>query len=168
MLDYCKKWVQRKKAHPSAKGPEVAVHIKRVQRVLDVIPPELISRRAMECKQYARALFHLEPFVELGGNDQLPADETARNIADLQCIYTQIDEPDGLEGLSAQLLILDFNQQILSHRKAGRWTEAQTWYQNRLAKEPTNIDVQLDLLTCLRESGQHGIGLRILVVGAYR
>ena len=156
MLDYCKKWVQRKKSHPSAKSPEVIVHIKRVQTILDVIPPEVISRRAIECRQYARALFHLESFVEMGGNDELPVDERARNISDLQYIYTQIDEPDGLEGLSAQLSILDFNQQILSHRKAGRWTAAQTWYENRLAKEPGNIDVQIDLLTCLRESGQHG------------
>jgi serine/threonine-protein kinase ATR len=74
----------------------------------------------------------------------------------LQDIYTQIDEPDGIEGISAHLHVLDIDQQILAHRKAGRWTAAQSWYEIKLAEEPYNINTQLNLLTCLKESGQHG------------
>lgn len=77
-------------------------------------------------------------------------------LEQLQDIYTQIDEPDGLEGISAHLHVLDINQQILSHKKAGRYTAAQTWYEIKLAEEPDNIDVQIDLLNCLKQSGQHG------------
>ncbi len=77
-------------------------------------------------------------------------------LSELQQIYTQIDEPDGLEGISAQLAVLDLNQQVLSHRKAGRWTAVQSWCEMRLAEAPDNIDAQVDLLTCLKESGQHG------------
>jgi serine/threonine-protein kinase ATR len=85
-----------------------------------------------------------------------PAEEQAKSMKKLQDIYAHIDEPDGLEGLTAQMQVLDIDQQILSHRKAGRWTAAQTWYEIRLAENPDNTDVQHDLLTCLKQSGQHG------------
>lgn len=74
----------------------------------------------------------------------------------LQQIYTQIDEPDGIEGISSYLQVLDIDQQILEHRKAGRWTAAQSWYELLLSEQPEDCNVQYNLLTCLRESGQHG------------
>lgn len=83
--------------------------------------------------------------------------ERTRLLERLQEIYANIDEPDGLEGISAHLHVLDINQQILSHKKAGRWTAAQSWYEMQLAKEPDNIDVQIDLLNCLKQAGQHGM-----------
>ena len=74
----------------------------------------------------------------------------------LQEVYTQIDEPDGIEGISAHLQVLNIDQQILEHRKAGRWTAAQSWYELLLAERPDDLEVQYDLLTSLKESGQHG------------
>lgn len=111
----------------------------------------------MDCGQYARALFNLEPHAtKMRNNPKADKEETTRLLSELQYIYTQIDEPDGLEGISARLGVVDLNQQILSHRKAGRWSQAQAWYELRLAEEPNNVEVQLDLLTCLKESGQYG------------
>lgn len=132
----------------------------QLQERLDAIPADLLARRAIECKQYARALFHLEPHIlhlqeqEQKGNADTENLQQALNS--LQHVYAEIDEPDGLEGVSANLRVIDLNQQILSHRKAGRWTRAQTWCEVQLAEDPANVDVQLDLLTCLKESGQHG------------
>jgi serine/threonine-protein kinase ATR len=83
-------------------------------------------------------------------------DVNTAHLQRLQDIYTQIDEPDGIEGISAHLHVLDIDQQILGHRKAGRWTAAQSWYEIQLAETPEDVDVQLNLLTCLKESGQHG------------
>lgn len=74
----------------------------------------------------------------------------------LQEIYTQIDEPDGIEGISSFLQVLDVSQHILEHRKAGRWTAAQSWYEMALAEDPENPEIEFDLMTCFRESGQHG------------
>lgn len=135
------------------------LQIQRVQQVLDAIPAMMITQRAIESNQYARALFHLEPWIlqrDAAGLAGTDPNENRRALEALQYIYTQIDEPDGLEGVSANLNVIDLNQQILSHRKAGRWTAVQTWYEVRLAEYPDNIDVQLDLLTCLKESGQYG------------
>lgn len=132
--------------------------VESVERILSMIPAEVISRRAVECKSYARALFHWEQYIrqqkqhaKTNGYDSLePLYER------LQDIYTQIDEPDGIEGISAHLQVLNIDQQILEHRKAGRWTAARSWYELQLTERPHDVDVQLNLLTSLKESGQYG------------
>jgi serine/threonine-protein kinase ATR len=129
--------------------------MEQLQTLLGKIPAQLIAQRAIDCNQYSRALFHLELHArQIEEND----DTGVRNdmLLQLQDVYANIDEPDGLEGISAHLPVLDLQQQVLSHRKAGRWTAAQTWYEIQLAEDPDNVEVQLDLLTCLKKSGQHG------------
>ncbi|ORY67260.1 uncharacterized protein BCR38DRAFT_153630 [Pseudomassariella vexata] len=156
VLDYAMRWLQSKRAMQSQTPRDVKA-MKRVQNILDVIPAELISQRAVDCKAFSRALFHLEQHIRQVEEKRGNSDERDRLLQRLQDIYTQIDEPDGLEGISAHLHVLDINQQILSHRKAGRWAAAQTWYEVKHAEDPDNVDVQIDLLTCLKESGQHDV-----------
>lgn len=134
------------------------VQIQRIERVLNMFPAEVISRRAVECKSYARALFHWEQYIRQRKNPKDPAKvENMEPLYErLQDIYTQIDEPDGIEGISAHLQVLNIDQQILEHRKAGRWTAAQSWYELLLTEKPNDLDVQFNLLTSLKESGQHG------------
>lgn len=156
VLDYAMRWLQLRKASPRTSRTD-EIKMQQIQVKLNAMPAELVTQRAIDCKQYARALFHLEPHIvhqkEKGDAD---AEDDRRALDTLQHIYAQIDEPDGLEGVSANLKVIDLNQQILSHRKAGRWTRAQTWYEVQLAEDPNNVDVQLNLLTCLKESGQYG------------
>lgn len=134
--------------------------IDSVDRVLNMmIPAEIISRRAVECKSYARALFHWEEYMRqqkeiANENHQKPDLEPLYER--LQDIYAQIDEPDGIDGISANLQVLDIDQQVLEHRKAGRWTAAQNWYELLLAETPDDVNVQSNLLFCLKESGQYG------------
>ena len=135
------------------------MQIQSVETVLALIPADVISRRAVECKSFSRALFHWEQFIRQR-RDEAPSvthDVHFEPLYErLQEIYTQIDEPDGIEGISAHLQVLNIDQQILEHRKAGRWTAAQSWYEILLAEKPKDLDVQFNLLTCLKESGQHG------------
>lgn len=153
------RWLQIKRSRQSL-TPQDDAWIQKVQTILlNSIPAELISQRAVDCKSYSRALFHLEQHIHEADQTKASSEERERLLLRLQDIYAQIDEPDGLEGISAHLHVLDINQQILSHRKAGRWTAAQTWYEVKLAENPNNVDVQIDLLTCLKESGQHGTSL---------
>jgi serine/threonine-protein kinase ATR len=151
------RWLQVTKAKHGSTGGYTQRYA-RIQAVLDSIHPELIAQRAVDCKQYSLALFHLEPHVfRYNQEEKKDAATTKRLFQSLQDIYAEIDDPDGLEGIFAGLPNIDINQQILSHRKAGRWEATQTWYEIRLAEDPNNLDVQLDLLTCLKESGQHGM-----------
>jgi serine/threonine-protein kinase ATR len=113
----------------------------------------------VECGSYARALFHWEQYIR----QEREKAEVSKAVFQqdtlfqhLQYIYAQIDEPDSIEGISAHLHVLDPDQQVLEHRKAGRWTAAQSWYELALAEKPDDPEVQIDLLTCLKESGQYG------------
>ncbi|KAL4877252.1 hypothetical protein BJY04DRAFT_230764 [Aspergillus karnatakaensis] len=173
VLDYLSRWVQGKKKqltgikshaqHRSSREnirdllvDSYSSQIKAVESLLSSIPPEVISKRAVECKSFSRALFHWEQYIRQCTNcvqRQQPAGLESL-YEHLQGIYSQIDEPDGIEGISSHLHVLDIDQQILEHRKAGRWTTAQSWYEMKLEKEPDNIDAQWDLFTCLKESGQ--------------
>ncbi len=133
--------------------------IRSVEQVLSTIPAEVISQRAMECNSFARALFHWEQYIRQQKSKPSVHKELALLeplFEHLQNIYTKIDEPDGIEGISAHIHVLNIDQQILEHRKAGRWTAAQSWYEIILAEKPDDTDVQVSLLTCLKESGQHG------------
>lgn len=132
-------------------------NVSKIQAMVDNIPAELISQRAIDCNEYARALFHLEQHAQKMDQAKREPGDRTRLLQQLQDIYANIDEPDGLEGISAHLHVLDINQQILSHKKAGRWAAAQTWYEMQLAEKPDNAEVQVELLNCLKQAGQHGM-----------
>ncbi|KAI9851275.1 MAG: serine/threonine-protein kinase M1 [Thelocarpon superellum] len=178
VLDYLSRWMQEHKkgaGHPrpalnrdsGRSQPEdgrmvESFKLQRIERVLSCIPAEVISRRAVECKSYARALFHWEQHIRLERNEaqrSAASPKMEQLYARLQHIYEEIDEPDGIEGISAHLHVLHIDQQILEHRKAGRWSAVQSWYEMQLADRPDNVGLQVSLLTCLRESGQHDVML---------
>ncbi|KAE8374326.1 protein kinase [Aspergillus bertholletiae] len=173
ILDYLSRWLQGKKKqlnslrshnyHASRSHREVcpdshlnadASHVKAVESLLASIPPEVISKRAVECRSFSRALFHWEQYIRQSRNKQTDSKSIEPLFQRLQDIYSQIDEPDGIEGISNHLHALNIDQQVLEHRKAGRWATAQSWYELQLEKEPNNVDAQWNLLTCLKESGQ--------------
>ncbi|KAI4170794.1 MAG: hypothetical protein LQ343_004683 [Gyalolechia ehrenbergii] len=171
VLDYLSRWCQEKKKEISTSRTSSSrlnpseietafTQIRSVESVVGTIPADVISRRAVDCKSYARALFYWEQYIrqqrlEARSGD---SDEDMEPLYErLQQIYTQIDEPDGIEGISSHLQVLDIDQQILEHRKAGRWTAVQSWYELLLSERPQDADVQYNLLTCLRDSGQHDV-----------
>lgn len=178
VLDYLSRWLQGKKKqingfknlgyHASRFHKDASrdflldtysSQLKSVETLLTSIPPEVISKRAVECRSFARALFHWEQYIrqcKVHPNTSLGVNEEPL-YQRLQEIYSQIDEPDGIEGISTHLHVLNIDQQVLEHRKAGRWATAQNWYELQLEEEPDNSDAQWNLLTCLKESGQQGI-----------
>lgn len=168
VIDYAMRWIQSKRAAGKVSQTDKE-QLAVVQRALDSIPAPLISQRAIDCNEYARSLFHLEQYAQNLDQSKREPGERTRLLERLQDIYSNIDEPDGLEGISAHLPALDINQQILSHKKAGRWSAVQTWYEMQLAENPDNVDIQLDLLNCLKQAGQHGmiISLYELVCRAF-
>lgn len=108
-------------------------------------------------------MFHWEQHIRQFQSANPSSTDTHPLLERLQDIYTQIDEPDGIEGISAHLHVLDIDQQILGHRKAGRWAAAQSWYEIKLAEDPDDVDVQVNLLHCLKESGQHGMKYSVFI-----
>ncbi|KAJ6084451.1 hypothetical protein N7486_011251 [Penicillium sp. IBT 16267x] len=174
VLDYLSRWLQGKKKQLNSIGHQpnqssrsrdngrellfdkFSAQIKSVEAVLAAIPPEIISKRAVECKSFSRALFHWEQYIRRCKSQPESTEGFDPELLyqRLQDIYSQIDEPDGIEGISSHLSGLNVEQQVLEHRKAGRWATAQSWYELQLEKEPDNLEAQWNLITCLKESGQ--------------
>ncbi|GKZ51429.1 serine/threonine-protein kinase M1, partial [Aspergillus brasiliensis] len=175
VLDYLSRWLQGKKkqinsfrnhSYPSNRNHKGTTRhalldtwhwqAKAVEILLSSIPPEVISKRAVECKSFSRALFHWEQYIRQWKTQHSePAGAIVEPLYQrLQDIYSRIDEPDGIEGISSHLHVLNIDQQVLEHRNAGRWATAQSWYEMQLEKEPNNSEAQWSLLTCLKESGQ--------------
>lgn len=177
-LDYMCVWLREKKkavadiranAYRTGQSPndfneiQDQGQIETIEQFLAAIPANLVATRAMECGTYARALFNWEqyirqsrPLVPLASSDTV-SDEMNDRLID---IYAQIDEPDGLEGISAHLTILSDQQQATLHARAGRWTAAQAWYELQLAERPNDEELQTSLLQCLRETGRYAPLLR--------
>lgn len=134
-------------------------HISCMEKFLWSIPAEVISRRAVQCGSYARALFHFEQHLrEMAELAKLRKEAFGmeEHYKQLQSIYAHIDEPDGIEGLSAHLHVLDPSQQVLEHKRAGRWPAALTWYEIAVEQTPEDLDLRQELFACLRASGRYG------------
>ena len=138
--------------------------IKTVEQALSEIPAQLISQRAVECGSYARALFHWEQFIRQQKDKKV--DNTAHNTdswyQNLLDIYMKIDEPDAIEGVSTHLQLMTVDDQVLEHKKAGRWAAVQSWHELQLAERPDDPNVQLDLLRSLGESGSYGMSIMLI------
>ncbi|KIW57017.1 hypothetical protein PV05_05622 [Exophiala xenobiotica] len=164
VLDYMSSWHQHKRKQHAlgmAKSDRgyndlllgaAAEQIKSIERVLEQIAPDILAQRALECRSYARALFHWEQHIR-----KLETDNVQSELQRLQDIYAQIDEPDGIEGISSRMHVLDIEQQVLEHRKAGRWPAVQSWYEMQLVAHPNDTEVQKNLMDCLKESGQYDV-----------
>lgn len=173
-LDYLALWLQEKRkavsdarvlAGKTGRGLSEMDEIKDiaaiscVEGILQQIPAEVISRRAVECGSYARALYHCEQYYR---QEKAKAEDAGAPfhrdelMEHLQFIYSNIEEPDCIEGISANLQVLNPDQQIIEHRKAGRWTAAQSWYEIALLERPDDTETQINLLTALKQSGQYG------------
>lgn len=181
VLDYMSTWLQEKKkyvgeirssAYRTGHSPgdfdeaKDIAQIDAVEQFLASIPAEMIASQAILCGSFARAAFHWEQFIRQK-RPLIPSTASPHRSAEdesmynrLHDIYAQIDEPDGLEGISAHLPFLNEEQQALQHAKAGRWTAAQSWYDSELAKQPGNPALEDNVLRCLRETGQYGPLLR--------
>ena len=143
--------------------------IKTVEQALSEIPAQLISKRAVECGSYARALFHWEQFIRQQKDKKV--DNTAHNTdswyQNLLDIYLKIDEPDAIEGVSTHLQLMTVDDQVLEHKKAGRWAAVQSWHELQLAERPDDPNVQLDLLRSLGESGSYGMSIMLIYTSEF-
>jgi serine/threonine-protein kinase ATR len=123
----------------------------RAEQILAAISPRVIATRALECKSHARAVFHYEEDIR-----QLGTEDIDDQLKQLQAVYEQIDEPDGIEGVSAHLRGIDLSQQVLDHKRAGRWAAALSWYEIEVQHNPMDIKTHINLLSCIKASSQYG------------
>ncbi|KAF8592595.1 hypothetical protein K439DRAFT_1625944 [Ramaria rubella] len=132
-------------------------NLAKVDSVLSSVDHELMAKAAFECKAYARSLMNFERQILVREERGIPRDDSELQsyYERLHEIYAHLDEPDGMEGVTAKVLAPSLEHQIRQHESTGRWTSAQSCWEVRLQKYPDNLEFHLGLLRCLRNLGHY-------------
>lgn len=178
VLDYTSTWLREKRKKlsetraaayktgvtPNEFDEDKAIgQIETTEDFLASIPAKIVAQQAVECRSFSRALFYWDQHIRQKRSvipDKTLTTSDEELYTTLQNIYSQIDEPDGLEGMAAHLPFVSELQTAINHSKAGRWTAAQAWFELQLADEPDNALLQHNVLECFRETGQYAPLLR--------
>ena len=155
-IQYAQGRTEGRKARRNPKAESLTSAIVRVDSIISGIDQGLMARAAFECKQYARALMNLEQQVvfRLQTTPERNLQEYYEKIHE---IYAELDEPDGMAGISTKVLLPSLEHQIREHESTGRWTAAQSCWEVRLQQEPDNIESHIGLLRCLKNLGHYGV-----------
>ena len=170
LIDYLHKWVRQHRKEIAERKSQLAKKANRyvavdedeesdpaiahVEGVLSALPADLMANASLQCGSYARALFHWEQYIR--DNEKSPPEDGMDILyARWQEIYNYLDEPDGIEGISAKFTFQSFEQQILEHETAGHWSAAQSCFELALQADPANLAFQKGFLNCIKQSGHH-------------
>ncbi|KNZ76453.1 Serine/threonine-protein kinase atr [Termitomyces sp. J132] len=167
IMDHISKWVrmvrqnigkkkgESKRARDNQIDSKLEEQLLRVDSILSSIDQILIARAAFQCKAYARSLMSFERQI-VALQEQSPNNEDLPGYYErLHEIYSHLDEPDGMEGVSTLILSPSLEHQIRQHESTGRWTSAQSCWEVRLQQSPDNVDFHIGLLRCLRNLGHY-------------
>ncbi|KIK53267.1 hypothetical protein GYMLUDRAFT_77511 [Collybiopsis luxurians FD-317 M1] len=127
----------------------------RVDSVLSNINQDLLAKAALQCKAYALSLMNFESRIVTLREQSPDHPDLPVYYERLHEIYANLDEPDGMEGISTMILSPSLEHQIRHHESSGHWTSAQSCWEVRLQQEPDNVDYHLGLLRCLRNLGHY-------------
>lgn len=129
-----------------------------VSELLDAIPKTALAGASYRCLAYARALLYFESHVRTKSGALNPAAERSGffeddDISFLLGVYSGLDEPDGLSGLSRLHKSLSLQDQVLINEKSGNWAEALTCCEQALQMEPKSVSRHFGVLNCLLNMG---------------
>lgn len=174
MLDHFSRWVQHQKTvimrdfrggrvdkindpERRAEYQYLAEQIPKVESLLNAIDAELQAEAALITQAYARSLRGFETRMAALRRSQRRTDADLQPYYEyLHRIYADLDEPDGMEGVSAFIVSPSMDHQIREHESVGRWTSAQSCWEVKLQDNADNLELHLGLLRCLRSLGHYG------------
>jgi serine/threonine-protein kinase ATR len=144
---------KRPRSHIAHQAEE---QLSRIDSILTSINQELMAKAALKCRAYARSLMNFEQLILALRYRSPDSAELPVYYERLHEIYANLDEADGMEGVSSLILSPSLEHQIRQHESTGRWTSAQSCWEVRLQQSPDNLDFHLGLLRCLRNLGHYG------------
>lgn len=163
LMDHLSMWLQQQQATEGGRKAGLAT----VSEVLTNIDSELQANAALMSKAYARSLRNFEQRVIQLRKERKVQSDLQVYYERLHHIYAELDEPDGMEGVSTFIISPSLAHEIREHEMTGRWTSAQSCWEVRLQQSPDDVNLHLGLLKCLKNLGHYGvvnpgeIGLRL-------
>ncbi|KAI0340807.1 hypothetical protein BDW22DRAFT_1397789 [Trametopsis cervina] len=165
LMDHLNKWVRLVRQDLNAKKTDGrrarSLHLSdaeeqlvRVDSKISSIDQKLMAQAALRCKAYARALMSFEQQVLMLQDTNGP-EALSDHYERLHEIYAQLDEPDGMEGITTLILSPSLEHQIRQHESTGRWTSAQSCWEVQLQRAPDELRSHLGLLRCLKNVGHY-------------
>lgn len=165
-MDHLNTWVRSRHVFVARKyrkrdphrNPEAAnalLSVKRIEIMLQALPQNAVADAAFNSKSYARALLNYEKILH---DQKLTAEPATLQpyYERLHHIYAELNEPDGMEGVSTSIISPSIQHQIREHEMTGRWTSAQSCWEVQLQLQPEDPESHLGLLRCLRNLGHYG------------
>ncbi|EJU06214.1 hypothetical protein DACRYDRAFT_112961 [Dacryopinax primogenitus] len=146
---------QRHGGHVTAVGHEADEQLACVESLLSSIDPELMARAALNCKYYARSLLSFEQRIVALKENEKSSRDLQPYYECLHQIYAELDEPDGMAGISTMVLSPSLEHQIREHEAVGNWTSAQSCWEVKLQSAPDDLASHIGLLRCLRNLGHY-------------
>lgn len=158
LMDHLSKWLRQTRVSKSGSGTtDRHNHVRSVEDVLSSIESELMANAALQSKAYARSLRSFEQrLYQLKRSQKLPDRDLQEYYERVHQIYAELDEPDGMEGISTFVIAPSLEHQIREHESTGRWTSAQSCWEVRLQQSPDDVSLHVGLLKCLRNLGHYG------------
>ena len=152
LMDHLSTWLRLHRVERADRGS----HIKIVDGVLSSIETELMANAALQSKAYARSLRNFEQRIVQLRQEKRSNSDLQTYFERVHQIYAELDEPDGMEGISTFVISPSLEHQIREHESTGRWTSAQSCWEVRLQQSPEDVSLHLGLLKCLRNLGHYG------------
>jgi len=168
LLDHLNKWVRlarqeqnskssdRKRSRLTEDAASLNEQIVAVDGILLNLDSSLMANAAFRCKAYARALMNFEQQILLVKEREGSEATLTEYYEKMHEIYANIDEPDGMEGISSLIVSPTLEHQIRQHESTGNWTSAQSCWEVKLQQSPDEVDLHIGLLRCLRNLGHYG------------
>jgi serine/threonine-protein kinase ATR len=156
LMDHLSKWLRQNRVARTGTTDRTN-HVKAVENVLSSIESELMANAALQSKAYARSLRSFEQRLYQLKRVQKRQDQDLQEYYErIHQIYAELDEPDGMEGISTFVIAPSLEHQIREHESTGRWTSAQSCWEVRLQQDPDDVSLHVGLLKCLRNLGHYG------------
>jgi serine/threonine-protein kinase ATR len=156
LMDHLSKWLRQNRVTRTGTTDRTN-HVKAVENVLSSIESELMANAALQSKAYARSLRSFEQRLYQLKRVQKREDQDLQEYYErIHQIYAELDEPDGMEGISTFVIAPSLEHQIREHESTGRWTSAQSCWEVRLQQDPDDVKLHVGLLKCLRNLGHYG------------
>lgn len=158
LLDHLSLWQrsrQRERRGQRHKRDPIDASVLRVEKLMRAISQDLMAKASLQCRAYPRSLLNYEQQIRNLRQEKAPETELQRCFEDLHLIYAKLDEPDGMEGVSTQVLLPSLEHQIREHESTGRWTSAQSCWEVKIQDDPDQLEFHIGLLRCLRNLGHY-------------
>ncbi|KAJ3342792.1 serine/threonine-protein kinase M1 [Gonapodya sp. JEL0774] len=167
LVDYLSKWVRLKRQQVSKSrsantrksgkattgdDPDNDEQVRTIDRILSMIPQDMMAIVSYRCNSFERSLLHLERHIRNQRSRKKAYDLTG--LYELcQRVYAKMDEADGMEGISTMFPAPSLEQQTLEHESTGNWSAAQSCYELIIQENPDKLEYQVGLINCLRNLG---------------